>query len=118
MTPSRGNRRSVVRPHVITGGRARPSRNIFDLATLVYPAPDRPLTGLGPEQLRVMRLCRGGMLSVAEVAGHLRLPLSVTRVLLSDLFESGHIRTRAPIARAEVPQAELLIEVIRGLQRL
>jgi DNA-directed RNA polymerase specialized sigma24 family protein len=107
--------RALVRPHVVTGGRAHPTRNIFDLVTLVIAAR-RELAGLSPEKRRVMELCRGGALSVAEVAGHLALPVSVTKVLLSDLVDSGHIVTRATTPDAEAPDDGLLREVLNGLR--
>jgi hypothetical protein len=74
-------------------------------------------TGLSPEKRRVMELCQGGALSVAEVAAHLALPASVTKVLLSDLVDSGHIVTRAfaPEA-ADRPEDQLLREVLDGLR--
>jgi hypothetical protein len=111
------NRRALVRPHVVTGGRAHPSRNIFDLVTLVIAAGDLSLAGLSPEKRRIVTLCRGGALSVAEVAGHLGLPVSVTKVLLSDLVDSGHITTRASgPASSRSDQMGLLQEVLDGLR--
>jgi Protein of unknown function (DUF742) len=107
--------RALVRPHVVTGGRAHPSRNIFDLVTLVIAVSDR-IGGLSPEKRRLMELSRGGALSVAEVASHLGLPVSVTKVLLSDLVDSGHIAIRPPVPLAELPKAQLLQEVLDGLR--
>lgn len=114
MSPPR-HERALVRPHVVTGGRAHPTRNIFDLVTLVL-AGRMPLTGLSPEKRRVMELCQGGALSVAEVAAHLALPVSVVKVLLSDLVDSGHIVTRASAAEPEPPADHLLREVLDGLR--
>lgn len=116
MTPAR-RERGLVRPYVVTDGRAYPTRNTFDLVTLVLAASAQTLDGdLTPEKRRVMRLCRGGALSVAEVAGHLELPVSVTKVLLGDLVDSGHIVTRAPIPSAQLPDAQILQEVLDGLR--
>lgn len=114
MSPPRPER-ALVRPHVVTGGRAHPTRNIFDLVTLVIAGSTR-LSGLSPEKRRVMELCQGGALSVAEVAAHLALPVSVTKVLLSDLVDSGHILTRATVAEPEQPDDRLLREVLDGLR--
>jgi hypothetical protein len=117
--PGPGQRRhekGLVRPYVVTEGRAHPSRNTFDLVTLVAATGDRPSSGLSPEKRRLVELCRPGALSVAEVAGHLALPVSVTKVLLADLVDSGHILTRAPIPPAELPEAKLLQEVLDGLR--
>lgn len=112
---SRRRSRALVRPHVVTGGRAHPSRNIFDLVTLVIAVSDRT-SGLSPEKRRLIELSRGGALSVAEVAGHLGLPVSVTKVLLSDLVDSGHIAIRPPVPAAELPKTRLLQEVLDGLR--
>jgi hypothetical protein len=107
--------RALVRPHVVTGGRAHPTRNIFDLVTLVIATRDQ-VGGLSPEKRRVMELCRGGALSVAEVAGHLGLPVGIIKVLLSDLVDSGHLATRASAPEARLPGDDLLREVLDGLR--
>ncbi|MGP4003166.1 DUF742 domain-containing protein [Streptomyces sp. 8N706] len=116
MSPPRKPERGLVRAYVVTEGRAHPTRNTLDLVTLVMAMNDRPLTGLSPEKRRVMERCRGGALSVAEVAGHLSLAISVTKVLLSDLIDSGHITTRAPVPEAQLPDAQILQEVLDGLR--
>jgi hypothetical protein len=100
---------------VITDGRAHPTRNTLDLVTLVIAAGGE-LSGLPPEKRRVVQLCRGGALSLAEVAGHLEIPVSVTRVLLADLIDTNHIITRAPIPAAELPETQILQEVLDGLR--
>jgi DNA-directed RNA polymerase specialized sigma24 family protein len=115
MTPRR-REKGLVRPYVVTDGRAYPTRNTLDFVTLVFAADDRPLSGLNPEKRRMVELCRGGSLSVAEVAGHLGLAVSVTKVLLADLVDSGHIVHRAPIPKAELPDVQLLQEVLNGLR--
>lgn len=107
--------RALVRPHVVTGGRAHPTRNTFDVVTVVIAAREQT-AGLNPEKRRVMELCRGGALSVAEVAAHLGLPISVTKVLLSDLFDSGHIVTHAVVPRDSRPDIKLLKDVLDGLR--
>ncbi|GAB2756053.1 DUF742 domain-containing protein [Amycolatopsis magusensis] len=113
------NRReqALVRPHVVTEGRAHPTRNTLDVATVVL-ATWAPVVGLSPEKRRVMELCRGGALAVAEVAAHLDLPTSVTKVLLSDLLDSGHIEARAAVRQADIPDHQLLQKVLDGLRAL
>ncbi|MFD0688234.1 DUF742 domain-containing protein [Actinomadura fibrosa] len=112
----RRNERALVRPHVVTGGRARPTRNVFDLVTLLTATGDLPRTGLSPEKLRIVELCQGGALSVVEISGHLRLPVGLTKVLLSDLVDSGHLVTRAPAPAARLSKARILQEVLDGLR--
>jgi DNA-directed RNA polymerase specialized sigma24 family protein len=114
MTQNRGEQ-ALVRPHVVTEGRAHPSRNTFDALTVVIATREQ-LGALSPEKRRLMELCRGGALSVAEVAAHLSLPISVTKVLLSDLVDSGHIATRATVPYTTRPNEKLLKDVLDGLR--
>lgn len=116
MTPRRRPADRLVRSYVVTDGRAHPTRNTLDLVTLLIAADDLPLTGLNPEKRRLMELCRPGALSVAEVAGHLSLPVGVAKVLIADLMDSGHIVTRAPIPAARPTDARILQEVLDGLR--
>jgi hypothetical protein len=115
MSPLDRHGRALVRPHVVTGGRAHPTRNIFDVVTLIIATGDRPV-GLSPEKRRVVELCQGGALSVAEVAAHLELPIGVTKVLLSDLVDDGHITTRAAAPEPGLPDRRILQEVLDGLR--
>ncbi|MGW8764318.1 DUF742 domain-containing protein [Streptomyces sp. NPDC055815] len=114
----RGRGDGLVRPYVVTGGRSAASRNSFDLTTLVISHSGISRAPLTPEQRQVVELCLPGALSVAEVSGHLGLPLSVLRILLADLMDTGHITTRAPIPAAQRREKKLLEEVLRGLRAL
>ncbi|GBQ02429.1 DUF742 domain-containing protein [Streptomyces spongiicola] len=106
----------LVRPYVVTEGRAHPSRSTLDLVTLLIAADGPSPSGLGPEKRRLTELCRPGALSVAEVAGYLSLPVSVTKVLVADLMDSGHIVALAPIPAALPSDARILKEVLDGLR--
>jgi hypothetical protein len=117
VTPRRRDS-ALVRPYVVTEGRAVPSRNTLDLVTLVRSTGIRPTAALTPEKQDLLELCRGGALSVAEIAAHLQLPVSVSKVLIADLVDSGQLATRAPIPRAERPDRDLVEEVLRGLRAL
>ncbi|WP_031110254.1 DUF742 domain-containing protein [Streptomyces sp. NRRL S-146] len=116
MTPRRRPTDRLVRSYVVTDGRGHPTRNTLDLVTLLIATDDLPLTGLNPEKRRLMELCQPGALSVAEVAGHLSLPVGVAKVLIADLMDSGHIVTRAPIPAARPTDARILQEVLDGLR--
>ncbi|MBG0825681.1 DUF742 domain-containing protein [Planomonospora sp. ID91781] len=111
----------LVRPYVVTGGRAHP-RIPFDLVTLVVTVADAPASrgdpAIGPEKRRMLALCRGGALSVAEIAAHLALPVSITKVLLGDLVDAGLVATRPPASTAQGPDIQLLQEVLDGLRAL
>ncbi len=117
MTGSAGGA-GPVRPYVITGGRVEPTRNTLALESLVVSATsDTTEHGLGPEAMAILSLCRR-LLSVAEVAAHLRQPITVVKVLLADLIDAGLILARPPIPVAEHPDKALLKEVLDGLRRL
>ncbi|EKX60945.1 DUF742 domain-containing protein [Streptomyces ipomoeae] len=108
----------LVRPYVITGGRSLPGEHQFSLITLVTAAADqqqRPAR-LSPEEQNLLEMCVGGYLSVAEIAGHMQLPVGVVKILLAALAEGGYLITRAPVPRAPVANLKILEEVLNGLQ--
>ncbi|MGW3495423.1 DUF742 domain-containing protein [Streptomyces sp. NPDC001020] len=108
----------LVRPYVITKGRSLPDDEQFSLITLVTASLDerqRP-TRLSPEEQSMLTMCTGGYLSVAEIAGHTRLPLGVVKILLASLAEGGYLLTRPPVARAVLADREILQEVLDGLR--
>ena len=115
-------RADLVRAYVVTGGRARPTRNthVLDVVTMLTATPGRPTAGLTPEQRSAVRLVRGGYLSLVEVASHLRQPLTVTRVLVSDLLDSGHLVTRHPDTPPpeHLSEVQVLERVLRALHAL
>ncbi|MBP2328857.1 hypothetical protein JOF56_009242 [Kibdelosporangium banguiense] len=117
MTNPRRRDEALVRPYVVTDGRGTPSRDDFHHITLISAVRNN-FDGLTPEKARLVRLCLGGLLSVAEVAAHLALPVGVTKVLLGDLVDTGHITTTSPRARTAPPTREVLEEVLHALQRL
>ncbi|MDG5801490.1 DUF742 domain-containing protein [Streptomyces ossamyceticus] len=108
----------LVRPYVITGGRHLPGEGQFSLITLVTAAADhqqRPAR-LSPEEQEVLRMCVGGYLSVAEIAGHMQLPVGVVKILLAALSEGGYLISRPPEQRAPVANLQILEEVLNGLR--
>ncbi|MFJ3582089.1 DUF742 domain-containing protein [Streptomyces sp. NPDC090127] len=108
----------LVRPYVITKGRGLPDKEQLSLVTLVTASADhqqRP-TRLSPEEQGMLELCTAGYLSVAEVAGHTRLPIGVVRILLSALTEGGYLITRPPVQRAALADRDILEEVLNGLR--
>ncbi|MCX5211426.1 DUF742 domain-containing protein [Kitasatospora sp. NBC_00240] len=109
-----------VRPYVITGGRSRPSRESLALESLLSVSPDLPELpdgALNREHQRILTLCRS-LLSVAEVAAHLGLPLVVVKVLVGDLWDLGAVQVLPPAPQAERLPATLLEEVLVGLRQL
>ncbi|HVW39787.1 MAG TPA: DUF742 domain-containing protein [Amycolatopsis sp.] len=105
------------RPYTVTNGRTHPSRPL-DLMSLVR-ATGRgrvPAERLGREHAQALRLCHAPI-SVAEVAAYLKQPVILTKVVLSDLIESGAVTTRSPTAVAATDPARLKA-LLDGLRRL
>ncbi|MFE0148664.1 DUF742 domain-containing protein [Nonomuraea sp. NPDC059007] len=109
----------AVRPYVLTQGRARPTRNTIGLDTLlVVTEAGKPLPVSASRQERdLVRMCRR-LLSLAEAAAYLELPLSVASILASDLVDSGHLTARSRIPEVARPSQNMLKEVLDGLRRL
>ncbi|MGW1839255.1 DUF742 domain-containing protein [Streptomyces sp. BBFR2] len=113
----------VVRPYAMTRGRTRTeSEDRLDLIALViaesrYDAPDGDHT-LTPEQLDIVEWCRATPQSVAELAADLDLPVGVVRVLIGDLLDAGLVHLTRPVPPAELPDEQVLREVIDGLRAL
>jgi hypothetical protein len=115
---SRGDYRDrPVRPYVLTGGRTAPSRNTIRPETLVVAAePHKPLpTSAGRTERALLSMCRR-LLSLAEAAAYLELPVSVVVVVASDLVDSGYLSVRTPAA-APVSR-KVLEELLNGLRKL
>lgn len=105
----------LIRPYTVSGGRTRPTAEL-DLMSLVMATGATSDTYLGPEHSDALALCQGPM-SVAEIAGHLRLPAVVTKILLSDLMDSGAVRVRPPHNFDNPGDCSLLEAVLDGLRR-
>jgi hypothetical protein len=111
----------LVRAYVVTGGRTAAARNHFDHITLISlsaSSPQLDRTRLTPEHRGALDLLSVSAYSVAELGAHLVLPLSVMRILLADLMETGHITTQRQITQTTGLDIKLLEDVLAGLQRL
>ncbi len=106
-----------VRSYVLTGGRTVPTRNTIRPETLVIAAsPGKPLPiSAGRTERALLGMCQS-LLSLAEAAAYLELPVSVVLVVASDLVDSCHLVVRtadgAPVNR------EVLEELLHGLRKL
>lgn len=119
MTPGAHQRRGMVRSYTATGGRAVPSRTTLDEATLLKADPGAVVAGLPAQAYRVMEMCLGGVLAVADVAAGLELPGAVVKVVVSGLVDSGHLVARDPFVRAASQHdVDFLKRVLSGLQQL
>jgi hypothetical protein len=106
-----------VRPYVLTGGRTTPSRNTVRPETLVVATRSQrqlPVSANRTERA-LLGMCRQ-LLSLAEAAAHLELPVSVVVVVASDLIDSGHLSVRTSASSSANPA--LLQELLDGLRKL
>ena len=110
------------RLYTLTGGRTRANTDAFDLVTLVVSECD-PVPGMQSEHARILRMCRSPM-AVVEIASHLNLPVSIVKILLSDLLDTGRIAVRHPQPAgragpaASLPDPSFLEQVLVGLRKL
>lgn len=106
-----------VRSYVLTGGRAVPTRNTIRPETLVIAAsPSQPLpVSASRTERALLGMCRR-LLSLAEAAAYLELPVSVMLVVASDLVDSGHLSVRTPVGTPV--SREVLEELLHGLRKL
>lgn len=105
----------LIRPYTVSGGRTRPTAEL-DLMSLVMATGAVSQMYLGPEHSEALGLCQGPV-SVAEIAGHLRLPAVVTKILLSDLMDTGAVTVRPPHNFDNPSDCSLLEAVLDGLRR-
>jgi hypothetical protein len=118
-TPRPGRDDSPDRLYTVTGGRSRTHSDAFDLVTLVVAECD-PTPGMQSEHAAILRMC-DYPIAVVEIAAELGLPVSITRILLADLLDTGRISARHPRAApesAQLPEPELLEQVLVGLRNL
>jgi hypothetical protein len=109
----------VVRPYAMTSGRTRPTKGTFDLVSII--GATRPVSALGPgyspEQRAIIRMSQRPI-SVAEIAAHLDLPISVVRVFLGDLLHLELIVVRQPHFPGPQISDEILEAMLDGLRAL
>ena len=106
----------LVRPYTVSNGRTRPTA-VLELLSMVRATGKAPAAHLDPDHAQALGLCDVPT-SVAEVSAHLRLPVVVTKVLLSDLVDCGAVTTRPPIPAADPGDRSVLEAVLLGLRRL
>lgn len=106
-----------VRRYVVTGGRAAPTGPRLRPERLLIAEPGQQLPPEAtPEQRSLVEMCQG-LLSLAEAAAHLAMPVSVVAVVASDLVASGHLSVRNPAAPTATSVPEWIVkEVLDGLR--
>ncbi|MEO3811466.1 DUF742 domain-containing protein [Sphaerisporangium sp. B11E5] len=108
----------LVRLFGLTGGRARPPGEAFNLVAIVttvaipFEQPD-----LTPEYLAILATCRRPT-PVADVAAQLRLPINIIRVILGDLRREGLVSIERPQPAAQAIDERIYREVLHALRSL
>jgi hypothetical protein len=109
---------SLLRPYLLTSGRAQPVDHTLEIETQVVTS-DRGAASwqsLTFEHRDIVQLCHTTM-SVAEIAARLRLHIGVTRVLVADLAALGHVIVCRPAAALN-QNLGMIERVIRGLEAI
>jgi hypothetical protein len=107
------------RLYIVTGGRSRVDESSIDIVTLIVSEND-PVPGMQSEHARILRMCTSP-LAVVEISAELRLPVSVAKILLVDLLDTGQITARHPasaLTHAQLPDPDILKQVLVGLENL
>jgi hypothetical protein len=107
------------RLYTVTGGRSRTEESSIDLVTLIVSECD-PTPSMQSEYVKIISMCARPM-AVAEISAELKLPVSVVKILLCDLLDTGKVTARHPTAaprRAQLPDHTTLKQVLVGLRKL
>jgi hypothetical protein len=115
VSPRSVDRESPDRLYTVTQGRSLGDNDPFDLVSLIVSERD-PAAGMQSEHVRILEYCRSPA-SVAELSAELGLPVSVVKVLLLDLKDSGGVTVRHPL-NEKLPDQNTLRKVLRALERI
>jgi hypothetical protein len=108
------------RPYTLTGGRTRARIELpIEVTVETLLSISEPHWAPGDVRTVIVRLCRGRQ-SIAEISSYAGLPIGVTRVLVGDLVESGHLRVHATLTdHSTVSERRRLIErTLDGLRAI
>jgi hypothetical protein len=125
MSPRAIDRETPDRFYTITHGRVIGDEDPFDIVSLIVAERD-PAPGMQSEHVKILQMCQAPM-ALVEISAELRLPVSVVKVLLLDLLDTGGITARHPLTGTgtpsgptglHLPDHDVLKQVLLGLQRL
>ncbi|MEV0230659.1 DUF742 domain-containing protein [Nonomuraea sp. NPDC050786] len=118
MTPRPVDREDPDRLYTVTGGRTRADENAFDSVSLIVSECE-PAPGMQSEHVKILQLTREPA-AVVEISAELRLPVSVVKILLRDLLDTGRITVRHPSSALQAgrPDPETLRQVLSALHDL
>jgi Protein of unknown function (DUF742) len=111
----------LVRQYAITSGRTRPSHDLDLLSTVMatrHAAGEPGRRRLGPEHTHALTLCRQCRqeLTVATAAARLGQPITVTKIILSDLIDLDLVTASPPGPTADPADLGVLEVIARGLR--
>jgi hypothetical protein len=108
----------VVRHFTLTAGRAHTEVEIPFEATIRRLSLVDGTPAPGGVHARVLEVC--DTKSLAEVSAALSMPIGVTRVLVGDLVQQGHLRVQATITDDSSfdERRDLIERTLRGLRSL
>ncbi|MCX4094737.1 DUF742 domain-containing protein [Nocardia sp. alder85J] len=109
----------LLRPYALIRGRTVNLGPDLDMLTFVVTVERGPrLRHPEPEYADILELCRVPQ-SVAEVSAILRLPLVVTKILVSDLIGDGYLDCRTPehtdVGPVDLPTLRAVLDGVRRL---
>ncbi|HVV21291.1 MAG TPA: DUF742 domain-containing protein [Pseudonocardiaceae bacterium] len=108
------------RLYAVTRGRSPLEDDPLDVVTLIVTESE-PEPGMQSEYRKILELCAQPV-AVVEIAAYLRLPVSVTKILVGDLLDSGKVSGRhpmsSPASSTQLPSLDLLQDVLRGLHTI
>lgn len=101
--------------YILVNGRTSPRAKNLDLATQVFALPV-DTRRLDPEYAEIVKRC-ANWISIAEIGAYLRLPLTITKVMVDVLLEQGYLGIGSP-AQQKIMDLQLMETVLAGLQAL
>jgi hypothetical protein len=119
-TPEKKRSPSRARPYTLTGGRTR-ARIELPIEIAVETLVSSGEVDWAPDDARtvIVQLCHDRP-SIAEISSYAALPIGVTRVLVGDLVESGHLRVHATLTdhSTDSERRRLIERTLNGLRAL
>lgn len=104
----------LLRPYIITGGRTEASQANADLSIESVIQTKEGIAELGFEKRAIAEHCKDPK-SIGEIAAHLKVPLGVAVVLVSDMLSAGLVIAHK---RAEAGDTRLIERLIEGIRAI
>lgn len=110
-----GDAGPLTRPYTVTMGRTAPTRQM-DILSMVTSTGRVSHAQLTLDHGQALDLC-SDPISVVEVSARLHLPVTITKILISDLVECGAVVTHDPNPTTDPINQALLEKLLDALQR-